>query len=171
MNGNTLAVEGVLEFRFHAPWRKADYHVPQGLMSVDFIVYGEDTLYLVEIKDFEHPDATTENKRRDYKKLTDPESAFPLEMGMKVKDTLLRMYADGENFGKPVKFLLIVKLAKLEPGERATLFEWTSKYIPTGLKQSLRFTSIGFDVPTLQDCAETYGFSVSVHNVANLRTF
>lgn len=158
----TLAYEGVLEFAFKAPWEKADDHVPQGLMSVDFIVEKADILYLIEVKDFENPRATTENRRRDYKKLTDPEAAFPLEIGMKVKDTLLRMYADGETFDKPIMFLLLIKLEKLEPSERITLFEWTQKYIPTGLKMLSKFKGINFDVPTLTEFQSTYGFDVSV---------
>jgi hypothetical protein len=74
---------------FHAPCKKADDSVPAGLMAVDFIVEVPQTLFLIEIKDFEHPRATEDNKKRDYKKLTDPEAAFPLEMGMKVKDSKL----------------------------------------------------------------------------------
>jgi hypothetical protein len=153
-----LATEGELTFNFHAPWIKADASVPAGLMSVDFIVDAPDVLYLIEVKDFEHSRATAENKKRDYKKLTDPEAAFPLEIGMKVKDTLLKQFADSLSFEKPVKFLLLIKMSKLEPSERTTIYEWTRKYIPTGLKKSPKFTSIDFDLTSPSEMQSQYGF-------------
>ena len=158
---NTTATEGILSFDFHAPCEKADTNVPQGLMSVDFIVDSGDTLYLIEVKDFEHPNAPPENKKRDYKKLTDPNAAFPLEMGMKVKDTILRLYSNSKEFTKPVIFILLIKLAKLEPRERQRLFAQTKKYIPTGLNNSPKFSKIHLDVPTFQDFQSKYGFSVT----------
>jgi hypothetical protein len=157
----TPAKEGVLEINFHAPWRKADDIVPQGLMAVDYIIEKAEALFLLEIKDYDHPKAPSENKKRDYKMLTDPNAMFPLEIGMKVKDTLLKLYADGISFDKPVKFLLLIRLAKLEPNDRERLLTWIMKYIPTGLKQSSNFTSIGFDMPTFAEFYDTYGFSIN----------
>ncbi|MDR2671356.1 MAG: hypothetical protein LBC26_06520 [Oscillospiraceae bacterium] len=168
MTSHTAATEGRLTFQFHAPWEKADEHVPAGLKAVDFIVDTHEILYLVEVKDFENPQASVENKKRDYKMLTDPEATFPLEIGMKVKDTLLKQYADSVSFDKPIKFLLLIKLAKLEPGERATLYEWIRKYIPMGLKKFPNFTSIDFDLTSLSEMQEKYGFDVSVQDDGEL---
>jgi hypothetical protein len=162
VTNNGLAAEGVLTFDFHASWEKADDNVPAGLMSVDFIVDAPDFLYLIEVKDFEHPRAPIKNKKRDYKKLTDPATAFPLEIGMKVKDTLLKQFASSFSFEKPVKFLLVIKMAKLEPSERTTLYEWTQKYIPAGLKKSPQFTSIEFDITSPDEMESQYGFGVTV---------
>jgi hypothetical protein len=40
--------------------------------------------------------------------LTGPDAAFPLEMGMKFKDRILRWYASGKKFEKPRALLLVV---------------------------------------------------------------
>jgi hypothetical protein len=155
--------EGNLIFHFPSKAEKLDKTVPAGLMSVDFAVYGEDCLYLIEVKDYEHPKATTENKNKDYKMLTDPEAAFPLEIGMKVKDTLLRKFSEGMNFDKKVIFLLVIKSEKLQPGERNTLYESIkTSYIPTGINGNTNFKhGIKFDMPTLADLERKYKIEVS----------
>jgi hypothetical protein len=53
------------------------------------------------------------------------------------------------------------KADKLEPSERTTLYEWTRKYIPTGLKKSPKFTSIDFDLTSPSEMQSQYGFGVS----------
>jgi hypothetical protein len=145
------ATESELTFTFHAPWRKMDdKSVPAGLMSVDFIVDAAKVLYLIEVKNFEQSKAPDKNRERDYKKITDPLALYPMEMGMKAKDSLLRMFANAESFSKPVKFVLLSKHSKLEPQDLLNQREWLKGYIPTGLKESPNFTSIDFAVMDLQ---------------------
>jgi len=135
---NSVATESGLKFDFHLPVEKGDAENCQGLKAVDFIVEGDDCLYFIEVKNYEHPKAPEENKERDYKMLTDEYAAFPLEIGMKVKDSLLRRYAQAKPFSKKIVFLLVIKIssAKFKFNERRNLHERVSGYIPTGLNTS-----------------------------------
>jgi hypothetical protein len=40
--------------------------------------------------------------------LSDPASAFPLKMGIKFKDSLLRWFLSGKEFTKPIVLLLVM---------------------------------------------------------------
>jgi hypothetical protein len=99
-------------------------------------------------------------------------------MGMKLKDTLLRLYAEGVIFDKPVEFLLIINLEMLEFAERVSLYERfidtrefgvnrdkVRGYIPTGLKRfdSFRY-GISFEMPKLTELKARYGFDVTAAN-------
>jgi hypothetical protein len=88
-----------------------------GLKSVDFIAETADCLYFVEVKDYQHPNALPERRKDDYQMLKaaiDGErTVFALEMGAKIKDSLLRRYAEGDTFTKKVIYLLCINLDKL----------------------------------------------------------
>jgi hypothetical protein len=110
---------------------------PTGMKSVDFLAESADCLYFVEIKNFENPRAPQERRQNDYKMLveagTEKKSFFTLEMGEKIKDSLLRRYALGNQFTKKVVYLLFIHLDKLSPHERGRLAEKITGHIPIGL--------------------------------------
>jgi len=162
---NSVATESGLKFDFHLPYEKADAEKCLGLKAVDFIVEGADRLYFIEVKNYDHPNAPEKNRERDYKMLTDEYAAFPLEIGMKVKDSLLRRYAQAKSFSKEIVFLLVIKLSssKFKPNERRNLYDRVSGYIPTGLNDSkyMAFKSIFFDIVLVDELQSKYGFDVT----------
>jgi hypothetical protein len=150
---NSIAPESGLEFDFHSRWERADTKECQcqGLKAVDFIVEDDDYLYLIEIKNYEHPNAPEENRTRDYKMLTDKDASFPLEIGMKVKDSLLKRYAQAKSFSKKIVFLLVIKLSSLKANERERLYNRVRGYIPTGLNGYPAFSNISFEMPRIDE--------------------
>ena len=104
--------------RFDEGHKNAD-----GMKSVDFIVEAQDCLYFLEVRDYQHPNAPEEQRADDYRKLLGAvkardKSIFVLEMGGKIKDSLLRRYAEGNLFTKQVVYLLLINLDKLGERER-----------------------------------------------------
>jgi hypothetical protein len=108
-----------------------------GMKSVDFIAESADCLYFIEVKDYQHPNAPQSRLEADYRMLLEAvngdESIFVLEMGTKIKDSLLRRYAEGSTFEKKVVYLLFLNLDRLGEFERGLLKTKISGHIPTGL--------------------------------------
>ena len=94
--------------------------------------------------------------------LTDKDATFPLEMGMKVKDSLLRRYAQAKSFSKKIEFLLVIKFSFLKANERQRLYERIRRYIPTGLNGYPAFNEISFEIPRIEELRSKYGFDVTV---------
>jgi hypothetical protein len=153
--------ESELVFDFHLPFEKGDAVSCYGLMAVDFIVDGIDCLYFIEVKNYEQTNAPESNRKRDYKMLTDKDAAFPLEIGMKVKDSLLRRYAEAKPVSKNIKFLLVIKFSHFKSNERRKLYERISGYIPTGLNGYPSFSNISFEMPQIDELKNKYGFDVT----------
>ena len=123
-----------------------------GMKSVDFVAEDTDCLYFIEVKDYQHPN-TTENRRKlDFETLIaaveSKKSIFTVEMGAKIKDSLLRKYSLGEQINKKIVFLLFINLDKFGEFERGRLLAKISGHIPTGLNDARfpAFTSISFDL-------------------------
>ena len=157
---NSTVEESGLEFDFHLPYERADKPICFGLKAVDFIVEGDDNLYFIEVKNFEHPNAPEENRKHDYKMLTEKDSSFPSEMGVKIKDSLLKQYALGKFFTKNIIFLLIIKLSSFTSHEREKLFRRFNGFIPTGLNGYPKFSNISFEMPKIDELKNKYGFDV-----------
>ncbi|MDR0380962.1 MAG: hypothetical protein LBH86_03080 [Oscillospiraceae bacterium] len=144
----------------------------KGLKIVDFIADDGEKILFIEVKNYarKSDDATTKEhltarQETDYRMLTDPDAAFPLEMGMKFKDSLLRWYASGHRFDKPVAMLLVINPPdSLREKDIIRLIQRIDGYIPTGLnaEQYPKFTSTFFALVTADE-AEHYGFSVTVN--------
>lgn len=151
-----LLDEGNLQFDFsacQAVERFDDKKInPYGMKSVDFVAEDSENLFFLEVKDFQHPKATAERRAADYKMLIDAgigqKSIFNLEMGKKIKDSLLRKYASGDRINKKVVYLLLINLDKLGEFERGMLKAKITGHIPTGLndKKFINFTEIFFDL-------------------------
>jgi hypothetical protein len=159
---NSIAKESGLEFDFHLPYERADTPNCFGLKAVDFIVKGDDNLYFIEVKNFEHPNAPEENRKYDYKMLTEKDSYFPREMGIKIKDSLLRQYALGKTFPKDIIFILIIKLNSFTGHEREKLYRRFNGHIPTGLNGYPAFSNLSFEMPRIDELKNKYGFDVRV---------
>jgi hypothetical protein len=160
---NSVYTESGLTFDFSRCMarEKCDEKSCYGLKSVDFVVETEERVCFIEVKNFEQVDAPRENRERDYKMLTDPNAAFPLEIGMKIKDSLLKKFVEGGTFSKPIVVLLIIKLDRLNTKQRKRLFSKIAGYVPTGLNKGYeRFSRIKFEIPKMSD-TEQYGFTVT----------
>ena len=137
---------------------------PHGMKAVDFIAETNDGLYFVEVKDFQHPGATDDRRKEDYEMLTKKETKehakFILEMGEKIKDSLLRKYAEGYVFEKRVTYLLFINLDELDANARRLLFDKIQGHVPTGLNHVARFpafTWISFDLVNASRLEQQYG--------------
>ena len=123
-----------------------------GMKAVDFVAEDVDSLYFIEVKDYQNPDAPPEHRRAGYKMLIDAvgskKSVYTIEAGVKIKDSLLRKFCMGEKFSKKLIYLLFINCDKFGEFERGLLMAKISGHVPTGLGKSLfsAFTSIVFDL-------------------------
>ena len=153
---SNVHIEGNLQFifpRYDAVEKFDDKQkIPFGMKSVDFVAEDADRLCFLEIKYYQHPKATQKRIDTDLEMLQNAckngKSIFNLEIGQKIKDSLLRKYAQGEEFSKNVVFLLLIHFDVLGNAERALLKSRIDGFVPTGLNDSrfLAFTSISFDL-------------------------
>ena len=168
---SNLIDEGNLQFDFSncpliKPVERFDRKIgnPQGLEPVDFVAETADFLYFIEVKDFQHPNPKASHKEDydmlvaaiEYKKemtrvngnVKGMEPVFPRKMGQKIKDSLLRKYALGEEFNKSVIYILLINMDALKDQQRLVLFDKIRGHIPAGLKhpQYSKFKDILFDL-------------------------
>ena len=163
---SNVHVEGNLQFNFseYVTVEKFDdkQKNPYGMKSVDFVAENADKLCFLEVKDYQHPKATQRRIDADLEMLQNAckkgKSIFNIELGQKVKDSLLRKYAQGEVFSKNILFLLLIHFNMLGNYERALLKSKIDGFIPTGLndKRFIAFTNISFDLVNAEKL-EDYG--------------
>ncbi|MDR1291443.1 MAG: hypothetical protein LBK06_09605 [Planctomycetaceae bacterium] len=164
--------EGILQFDFSGcgvvkrfDSRECNCH---GLKAVDFFVESDDCLYFVEVKDYQNPNTPPERRKDDYKMLCEAiekkDSVFCLEMGAKIKDSLLRCYAMGDNFCKRVVYLLFIRLDGYGSRERGRLKEKISGHVPTGLndKRFDKFKEISFELVNAEQLKQ-FGITCTTH--------
>ncbi|MDR0811302.1 MAG: hypothetical protein LBN23_03365 [Paludibacter sp.] len=164
---NRIFEESGIKFDFSSCGitQKFDTNTYSGLKAVDFISETDDCLYFIEVKNYQHPQAPLENKEKDYQMLIDAgttsdTSVFNLEMGAKIKDSLLRQYASGCNFNKKVIYLLVIHLTKLGEFERGMLKTKILGHVPIGLNDTTfcKFKEISFEVTDIAQLGQ-YGIA------------
>jgi hypothetical protein len=148
--------EGNLQFDFSSCGTAERFDVgaanPYGMKSVDFVVDSHDATYFIEVKDYQNPNAPPERRRLDGERLLEAgkegKSIFNLEIGCKIKDSLLREYASGKTFTKKVVCLLLINLDNLGAAERGRLKEKINGHIPSGLNENRfgNFSEISFEI-------------------------
>ena len=148
--------EGNLQFDFTGCGQAERFDTREknayGMKTVDFVAETADCLYFIEVKDYQHPNAPQMRQKEDYEKLKSAidgdESVFVLEMGEKIKDSLLRRYAEGGMFTKKTMYLLFINSDKLGEFERGLLKAKISGHVPTGLNNARFkfFNEISFDL-------------------------
>ena len=89
------------------------------------------------------------------------DALFPIEMGQKIKDSLLRIYAQGETISKDVVYLLLINCDKLAAKDRGLLEIKISGHIPTGLNdyRFSAFTNIHFEIVDADKIKTKYGIT------------
>jgi len=143
---------------------------PYGMKAVDFIAEDAECLFFIEVKDFQNPRAPEFRRKEDYEMLiaagTEKKPLFALEMGAKIKDSLLRKYSLDEKITKKVVYLLLINLDKLGEFERGLLKVRISGHVPTGLNNNrfINFTNISFDLVDKKQL-ETYGINCMVKHI------
>jgi len=162
--------EGNLRFDFTAYDTVERFDVkntnPNGMKAVDFIAETNDCLYFIEVKDFQHPSPKAkQNRQKDFDMLiaagTEKKAVFNLEMGEKIKDSLLRKYAEGYTFEKSVKYLLFINLDILNASRRRLLYNKINGHVPTALndKRFHAFKKISFDLVNAEQLRNLYGIA------------
>ncbi|MDR2657331.1 MAG: hypothetical protein LBB86_05865 [Oscillospiraceae bacterium] len=170
--------ESNLRFDFSAFKTAEPYDTPDnqcaGLKTVDFIAEDGGRQYFIEVKNYanksDSPFVQTAMDRRretDYRMLSDPAAVFPLEMGMKFKDSILRWLASGKDFDKPLAMLLVINPQEaMKPKARLKLIKRISGYIPAGMNATPdrypRMKPMFFDMPTIDEVVELYGIGLMV---------
>jgi hypothetical protein len=171
-------IESNLRFDFSAfetaePYDTSDNQCA-GLKIVDFIAEDSSRQYFIEVKNYANISdaplvqaAMDRRQETDYRMLTYPAAAFPLEMGMKFKDSLLRWLASGKDFGKPIALLLVISPQEaMKPKSRLKLIKRISGYVPRGMnavpERYPRINTMFFDMPTVREAGELYGINVTV---------
>jgi hypothetical protein len=122
---------------------KFDNEGNHGLFAVDFLINKDDYTLFIEVKDYQNPNASTEQRNDDLHMLLDAgikdKSVFTIKMGEKIKNSLLMLYAEGKTFTKNVLYLLFINFDDLKADERRHLSEKILGFIPTGLNNLKRF--------------------------------
>ena len=144
-----------------------------GLKLVDYVTEDESNLYFIEVKNYINNSPSIKiqnamNKRlnADYRMLTDPSAAFPLEVGMKFKDSMFHYLMSGNDFSKNISLLLIINPPpQLTARDRLRLkTNINNGYIPNNMHKNPdkypRIQPIYFDMPTLTEAKELYGINV-----------
>ena len=167
--------EGNLQFDFTLCGKPIKFDMPgtgnSGLYAVDFVVDKEKCLLFIEVKDYQNPNTTSEERKESLEMLLSAgvldKSIFALEMGVKIKDSLLRIYAEGGTFTKKVQYLLFINFDVLDAEQRQHLFDKIRVQIPTGLNNSSRFpkfTEIKFRLVDSAKLKKKYGITVNASN-------
>ena len=145
-----------------------------GLKIVDILAENDSALFFIEIKNYINTSdlnivqtAMDQRQKTDYLMLTDPIAALPLEMGMKFKDSLFRCLAAGDDFKKPIIFLLLINSPpELKARDRERLISKIRGYIPTDMHTKSnkypRMQTVFFDMPIITEVYDRYGFRISV---------
>jgi len=120
--------EGRFEFDFSKSIAafKADSPQYHGLSAVDFIVETDDTFLFIEVKDPEHPKSLKFGNPEKF--IADLEN--PIMISRKFNDSLLKEFAKGKEFQKPVICILILEWSKYDSEQRIKIFENISSTIP-----------------------------------------
>ncbi|GHV79040.1 hypothetical protein AGMMS49944_08310 [Spirochaetia bacterium] len=172
--------ESGMEFDFSAFNSAKCYDTPEnqcaGLKIVDFIAENDEAHFFIEVKNYVNVSANPlvqiaigKRQKTDYLMLNDPVAAFPLEIGMKFKDSMLRWLASGNEFTKPIALLLIVNLPTLfQSRDIELLRRRITGYIPDGINTQLeqfpKMTKVFFDMMNVAEGRLRYGVSVSVQS-------
>jgi len=129
----------------------------QGLSAVDFMVETDMYLLFIEIKNPDNPRATEASRKNFFKDLQG--DVFPLAMGMKFKDSVLKKYALAYKFEKPIKYIIVLQFDIFAEKERGILREKILNHIPTGLRDEIfsKFTKIdSFEIMNINEFSEKY---------------
>ncbi len=164
---NKILNEKNLQFDFsvYDTAEKFDAHDknPYGMKSVDFVAEKDDKLYFIEVKDYQNPNAPLKQRKADYDMLiaagTEKKSLFCIEMGVKLKDSLLSKYSLGEKITKKIIYLLLINLDKLGERERGLLALRINGHVPKKLNRSKfqKYPEVSFELVNIKKLFENYG--------------
>ncbi|MCL2152744.1 MAG: hypothetical protein FWH57_07290 [Oscillospiraceae bacterium] len=170
---------GTMKFDFFGFITAFYYDIPDnqcsGLKLVDFIAETESEQIFIEAKNYVNTSdsqviqaAMEKRQEIDYRMLTDPVATFPLEIGMKFKDSLFRCLVSGNEFKKPIVLLLIINPPpELKARDRERLISTIRNgYIPSNMhkkpNQYPKMQPLFFDMPNITEVFDRYGFRVSI---------
>ncbi len=130
----------------------ADKPSYKGLSAVDFIIELSDEHLFVEVKNPDNKHARREAREAYLAELN--LDKFPKQMATKCKDSLLKEFAKGKQYDRPVKYILLLQFAEFDAAQRRKLFERTANLVPNFAE--LEYSSV---------C----GISFEIHNISEFR--
>ena len=113
---------------------RADEVSYNGLSAVDFIVQTRDEFLFVEVK---NPDSEESKQHPNRDSFLSDLSEFVDKIATKFKDTLLKELAMGNEFPKPIVYILFLEFDRFDAAQRRLLLERIGSHIP-------RFHEIGY---------------------------
>jgi hypothetical protein len=112
---------------------KVDSSMYHDLPSVDFVVETNENYLFIEVKNPDNPKATADS-RKEF--LNDLKNAFyPYKARVKYTDTILRRWAVGETFDKPIVCIYILGFSDFSKTDRGKLCEKIRNLIPYSLNK------------------------------------
>lgn len=129
-----VLTEGDIQFTVpdQTNWTKPDAVGHNGLKAVDFIIETETCFLFLELKDADHPLATSNAQEVFYQKYRSKQLTF--DLSQKLKDTILYHWACDFLFSKPVKYIVILEFARIDDAMRGPLGESIKGYLPLRLE-------------------------------------
>ena len=119
---------------------KADMPTLNGLGGVDFIIELADQFIFIELKDLEHKKVPSDNRAEWVRKLKiTKENLFLSDLGVKFKDTIIRKWANNEEFDKPIYYIVILELNVIDAALKMKLSEDLSGKLPTCISEKYGF--------------------------------
>jgi len=86
---------------------------------------------------------------------------------MTFKDSLFRWLASGKEFEKPIALLLVINHPQeFQARDKERLIKRINGYIPYGINTKLaqypKMSKVFFDMPTIEEASQRYGFNISL---------
>ena len=112
---------------------KADSITYHDLSAVDFVVETSDNVIFIEVKNPDHPKSTAHSRKVF---LNDLETnVYPYLISDKYKNVMLRTWARGEVFSKPIICVLLLEFGALRGTDREKLHEKIFNRLPLSLNK------------------------------------
>ena len=121
------------DFTNCATAQKADTITYHDLSSVDFIMETNDNIVLIEVKNPDHPSATTQSRKSFLDDLRS--DVYPYLISDKFKNVLLCTWARGEKFEKPIWCVLLLEFGMMTKTDIAKLREKVFNRLPFSLNK------------------------------------
>jgi len=114
--------------------QKADITTYHDLANVDFIMETSDNIVLIEVKNPDHPNATTRSRKSFLEDLRS--DVYPYLISDKFKNVLLCTWARGETLKKPIWCVLLIEFSMMTKTDIAMLQEKVFNRLPFSLNKA-----------------------------------
>jgi len=113
---------------------KADTITYHDLSAVDFVVETDENVVFIEVKNPDNPRSSTQSRKAFLDELLT--NVYPYIISDKYKNVLLRTWARGEKFSKPIICVLILEFSEFKGSDREKLHEKIFNRLPFSLNKA-----------------------------------